>query len=631
LSNFIGLNDVFVLEEWVRLQTKSAGLRVRFEPGGKVPRTTKDEMIIPQFNPSMTEDDVLNLRGHVIHECAHHMHGKEIFDRGKRWSYVTPKTSPDLFSLFNMVEDSRINRVQAMRFRGDAIHLSASDRLATEALSRVLVERMTEHKMKSLDEAPEPIKKLLPCLSTCVRSQQDWNVGLNIGAEPMIQKVEEAVEAGGVFNKLNTLGYQARIRGLRDTDAAFQCALDLFRDAGYGDPDKELEQAKQKAQAKQGEGKSAEEGGQQGQGVTGNNPGEGQAAGQGQGGEGDEDPLINEDENKLGDPTDYLWTNHQQKSFGWGAGSGSAMSYVSQPDANAAWVPQRPNSVEIINYTSHKLGMRNERIESINPRWKVSGWSVDKMSSSTANKIRRLLQVRSQAEYNAGYKSGSLHKKAVYRVAMPTSGDGEAQKKIFRRREEKDILDCAVSLVVDASGSMDGHKYIHASVAAALMCNVFDRALRIPCEIHTFSTGGKLGQNVFGLIKDFAGKITNQQLKDRFGSFARYMSGNGDPDAIMFAYRRLLGRHEKRKVCIVLSDGSPSYAVDGSPGRGIVSLVREMEKRGIEVYGVGLCSRDVARYYPKHIVIDDADELEGKILELLARIVTKNIASKETK
>jgi cobaltochelatase CobT len=212
---------------------------------------------------------------------------------------------------------------------------------------------------------------------------------------------------------------------------------------------------------------------------------------------------------------------------------------------------------------------------------------------------------------------------------MPLSGDGESQKKIFRRREEKDILDCAVSLVVDASGSMDGLKYTHACLSAALLCEVFDRALRVPCEIHTFSTGGKSGKNVFGLIKDFSGKVTNSQLKARFGTFVRYMSGNGDPDALLFAYRRLLERHEKRKVCIILSDGSPSYAVDGDPGKGILQLVREMTSRGIEVYGVGLCTEQVRRYYKNYIVIKDANELEGKVLELLAKIVTKNIEEKK--
>jgi cobaltochelatase CobT len=206
-------------------------------------------------------------------------------------------------------------------------------------------------------------------------------------------------------------------------------------------------------------------------------------------------------------------------------------------------------------------------------------------------------------------------------VAVPTIGDGEYNKKIFRRREEKDTLDCAVMLVVDASGSMDGEKYIHACHSAILLNDVFSRALRIPVEIHAFTTGGRHGKNVIGIIKDFSSKTASDDVRTRFEDFSRYMSGNGDPDAVLVALRRLLTREEKRRVMIVLSDGSPSFATQGHPGVGLKSMVKEVTSKGIELYGIGLQSPAVHNFYPSSLQIADSSELEPTLIKLLSKII----------
>jgi cobaltochelatase CobT len=96
------------------------------------------------------------------------------------------------------------------------------------------------------------------------------------------------------------------------------------------------------------------------------------------------------------------------------------------------------------------------------------------------------------------------------------------------------------------------------------------------------------------------------------------MEENADGDSILFAYNRLKGRKEKKKLLIVLSDGQPA----AHRGRGIYGfthkVVKQIEKEGVvDIYGIGIESSAVENFYTQHTVINDSSELEKALLTVL--------------
>jgi cobalamin biosynthesis protein CobT len=77
------------------------------------------------------------------------------------------------------------------------------------------------------------------------------------------------------------------------------------------------------------------------------------------------------------------------------------------------------------------------------------------------------------------------------------------------------------------------------------------------------------------------------------------MSGNPDGENILWAYDRLAKRKERKKLLIVMSDGSPAAS---KGGYGITKyteeVIREIEaSKDIEIYGLGLCCDSVKHFY----------------------------------
>ncbi len=78
-------------------------------------------------------------------------------------------------------------------------------------------------------------------------------------------------------------------------------------------------------------------------------------------------------------------------------------------------------------------------------------------------------------------------------------------------------------------------------------------------------------------------------------------------------------------MLIVLSDGEP---LGGEGHHGVVQwhlgeVVRKVTGAGIEVYGVGICSRAVERYYnaangSAHVVVNEIGELAVQLIRLLS-------------
>jgi len=238
--------------------------------------------------------------------------------------------------------------------------------------------------------------------------------------------------------------------------------------------------------------------------------------------------------------------------------------------------------------------------------------------------IRKLLQTMSQTRIVHGLKRGKLAGKNAYRVTMQETG--EYQRKVFKKKDNQLSLDVAISLVVDGSGSMNRiNKYEAASAAAVIMSSVLTQ-LRIKHEIIVFTEVSPTVPILrHGIIKSFMKATASEQLMRNFEHFRKQgMSQNLDGESIMWSAMRLLKVDSARKIMIVFSDGQPSAYREGA-AKITTDAIKELEaRRDMEIYGIGILTDSVKRYYKEYKVIGDIDELEKSLLSVIkSKIINK--------
>jgi cobalamin biosynthesis protein CobT len=189
---------------------------------------------------------------------------------------------------------------------------------------------------------------------------------------------------------------------------------------------------------------------------------------------------------------------------------------------------------------------------------------------------------------------------------------------VYKKRTTQLELNTAVSILADHSGSMAGDKYAHAC-KAGLMLNEAMGKIGVPVELLGFSEDGRGPINV--IIKPFTEVTAPQsELQERYASAGSWMCQNSDGESIVWAFNRLRKRKEKRRILIVLSDGSPA-AYNGSSmaeyyyTQQVVESIEE--DTPIEIYGIGIMDDNVKRIYKDHKVLHHADDLENMLLGLV--------------
>lgn len=249
---------------------------------------------------------------------------------------------------------------------------------------------------------------------------------------------------------------------------------------------------------------------------------------------------------------------------------------------------------------------------------------IGKSSPAFVSNMRRLLQVKSQRHYVNGHKHGRLASSRLYRVGLPPIDSGEWNSRVFKKRTAAvDILDTAVFLLSDASGSMAGRKYETAARGCGLINDAFGNVLHVPLSIAAFSSFGAIP--TIGLVKGFNERVTDDQVAERFYDFMSRMSGNNDADVLLWAWHEILKRKEKRKIIIVLSDGSPADGI-GDPFYALQTVTKEILDDGrVDLYGIGIMDDNVRHFYPKHKVVNNISGLEPALVDVMGKALTREI------
>ena len=261
-----------------------------------------------------------------------------------------------------------------------------------------------------------------------------------------------------------------------------------------------------------------------------------------------------------------------------------------------------------------------------------------------ANRLQRKLLAQQNRHWEFNVEEGFLDTSRLAKViANPNN------KLSYKIEKEVEFKDTVVSLLIDNSGSMRGRPITVAALCSDILAKTLERCL-IKCEILGFTTKAwKGGNSREKWIKD--GKPTNpgrlndlrhiiyksadapwRRSKKNLGLLLRegILKENVDGEALLWAYKRLQARQEKRKILVVISDGAPvdDSTLSVNPGNYLEKNLREVitnieKNQFIELIAIGI-GHDVSRYYSKAVTIMDVDQLGEVLLNQLSNIFSIN-------
>lgn len=238
--------------------------------------------------------------------------------------------------------------------------------------------------------------------------------------------------------------------------------------------------------------------------------------------------------------------------------------------------------------------------------------------SNLSKRIARHLQAQSRNRKLYAQKSGKLSNKSLYRLKI--KGAGDQRQRVFHKRILNKSTDVAVTLAVDASGSMQS--YGKAQVAVDSITHLHEcisRQLRIPLEILAFTEQRRpVPHGVHIVLQSFdKPRRTEDVLQDAMTAIP-CRGRNRDGEFLMWAHDRLLARKAARHIMIVISDGSPLTCEMTDVATFTKEVAGSIEREGrVELYAIGLMTESVHHFYKHHTVITEVSRLEEALLTVL--------------
>ncbi len=257
-----------------------------------------------------------------------------------------------------------------------------------------------------------------------------------------------------------------------------------------------------------------------------------------------------------------------------------------------------------------------------------------------ANRLQRRLMAQQNRAWVFDLEEGMLDPARLSRVIVDPM-----HPLTFKREKDTNFRDTVVTLLLDNSGSMRGRPITVAATCADILARTLERC-GVKVEILGFTTRAwKGGQSREAWLA--AGKPANpgrlndlrhiiykaadapwRRARKNLGLMMRegLLKENIDGEALSWAYRRLMGRAEQRRILMMISDGAPvddstlSVNAGNYLERHLRYVIEEIETRSpIELIAIGI-GHDVTRYYRRAVTIVDAEELGGAMTEKLAEL-----------
>jgi len=247
--------------------------------------------------------------------------------------------------------------------------------------------------------------------------------------------------------------------------------------------------------------------------------------------------------------------------------------------------------------------------------------------------LERHLKVKEQVKWRGDRERGMIDVRGLPRMLTDPNF-----RRPFKEQTKVETNNVAVEILIDLSGSMAGPKTVLTKQAAVAMAEALQK-LGIPFEITGFhseycpplhreaeAAGVTKGATRFNR---FAEKLVCQVFKSfdshDLSGIEKLDNGHNNPDgeAVKWAADRLAMQKQKRKILIVMSDGSPSTGDSDRQALNadLKTTVAKIIKSGVEVVAFGITTDSPRHFYPDFVLINRVEELPAVTMGKLARML----------
>jgi Mg-chelatase subunit ChlD len=204
--------------------------------------------------------------------------------------------------------------------------------------------------------------------------------------------------------------------------------------------------------------------------------------------------------------------------------------------------------------------------------------------SKLRHEVRMLFENSGLDEFQMNRKSGKINTSALSSIST-------GNVHVFKRHHEEGGINSAVSIVLDASGSMEENKKDQLAIETTYALYETLSQAGVAVQVITFD-------NRTSVLVPF-----NTPVLKAKGIMKRFEINGSTNDyfAIRYAHEQLLVRPETRKVCFVLTDGQGHFEM-------VKLQITQGNRSGITTVGVGI-GVNVSNVYDKHVNIMKIKEL----------------------
>lgn len=236
-------------------------------------------------------------------------------------------------------------------------------------------------------------------------------------------------------------------------------------------------------------------------------------------------------------------------------------------------------------------------------------------------KVRGYLMAMKREKWTTGYRTGRLDTNRLTDVMR-------GKEDLFRRKEDIRLVDSAVYLLVDSSGSMSGTAFQSACASALMMAEAL-QGINVSVEIAGFT---EYGEEKNDLIHDmwlpFGQRFVKENVLQKMGVMSNALSNNADGENILYAYHRLKAQNKSRKILIVLSDGQPAASGPVGSTMDIGAYTKRVinniqNDKDVIIIGLGMSGYSPKQFYKNAYKVEHGQPLEPVLLDIVKNGVLK--------
>jgi cobaltochelatase CobT len=266
---------------------------------------------------------------------------------------------------------------------------------------------------------------------------------------------------------------------------------------------------------------------------------------------------------------------------------------------------------------------------------------LEKISKKITLKLKKKLLSKKDSFLQFASRRGIIdRKKLSHLIIDPFLED------VWINVESNNYQDTALTILIDNSGSMRGNPIVMSALVCEIIANILE-SFSIKTEIIGFTTidwkGGKsrklweenaspknpgrLNDLRHIIYKSFGQKFKKSKINLGLMLKEGILKENIDGEALLFAKSRLLQQNEKRKIMMVISDGTP---IDDSTSIAndqdiltdhLKSVIHKIEKQSkIEIIGIGI-GHSTKDFYRNSITIKNIEDLGDAMIEKMMEII----------